>query len=244
MRRMTFVGMIAFFGMAVVTMDVLGGVIAATFLARGLRPVHLLAFVGGYAVSVVIVTILLKPILTFVGRWVGPVLASETWVAVIQLVVGIALVGVGIHQRHRALHPPTDDPATRRQLADKASSLLMGGLLLSLTTYADPTFTIAVGLAMQTHSLWQEVSLLTIWNLIYQLPLVVVTVTSLFGAHEKVIDVVGRFFARHRRGLLMLLAAVLVIAGSALLIDALVALLGTHRPWFTSLLLLREEHPG
>lgn len=233
---MTLLGLLTFFGMAVVTMDVLGGVIAASFLARGLKPIHLLAFVGGYAVSVVIVTILLKPILELAGQWLAPALGSATWLAVIQLVVGTAVIGFAFFQRHRALHP---SPPKTRVRGDRVGSLITGGLLLSLTTYADPTFTVAVGLAMQTHSLIEEIALLVAWNAIYQLPLLLVTITSQFGLHEKVLAALGRFFQPRRRRLLLALAVILALGGTAVVIDGIVALASSHRPWLQSALLMR-----
>ena len=44
---MTFLGLLAFPGLAVVTMDVLGGVIATSVLLGGGKLRHLLAFVRG-----------------------------------------------------------------------------------------------------------------------------------------------------------------------------------------------------
>lgn len=238
---MTALGLLAFFGMAVVTMDVLGGVIAATFLARGMRPLHLLAFVGAYAASVIAVTLLLKPLLRIVGEWLAPVLGSETWLSMIQLVVGAALIGFALFQRRNAERIPQP---RQRNLRDQVGSLATGGLLLSLTTYADPTFTVAVGMAMQVPSVLEEIALLVAWNVIYQLPLVTVTVTSLFGAHERILARLGAFFGPRRRGLLLIFAAILAVAGLAVIADGAVALASAHHPWLESLLMLRSSHEG
>lgn len=234
---MTLLGLLTFFGLAVITMDVLGGVIAATFLARGMKPPHLLAFLGGYALSVVLMTLLLKPILSRLGEWIAPVIGSEVWVSIIQLVVGAALLGFAVFQRHGALHPrPPKDHHTR----DRTSSLLVGGLLLSLTTFADPTFAVAIGLAMQTHDLFLEILLLVVWNVIYQLPLVTVTVTSQFGLHTRVLAAAARFFGPRRRRILLAFAAILAVAGLIVIGDGIVALVSEHHPWLQSLLLMHR----
>lgn len=233
---MTVLGLLAFFGMAVVSVDVLGGILAATFLARGIRPAHLLYFVGGYSVLVLIVTILLKPLLEVASAWLAPVLGSSVALAIIQLVVGVVLVGLGAYQRYRALYPK---PPKSRDVNDKLGSLAVGGALLALTTFADPTFTIAVGMAMQVHNLAYEIVLLVVWNVIYQLPLLTVTVASLFGVHTRVLAVLSRFLARNRRRLLTIAAILLVLGGVVVISDGIVALSTAHSPWLRTLLLLR-----
>lgn len=235
---MTTLGLLTFFGMAVVTMDVLGGVIAATFLARGMRPLHLLAFVGAYAASVIAVTLALKPLLGTIGGWLAPVLGSAAWLAAIQVAVGCALLGFSALQRRNALHPR---PPRTRETTDRLGGLAAGGALLSLTTFADPTFTVAVGLAMQSHSLTEEIALLTAWNVIYQLPLVTVTVASLLGAHRRVLGALARFFGPRRRALLLAFAVVLALLGLAAIIDGGIALATHGDSWLQSLLVLRES---
>lgn len=234
---MTIVGLLTFFGLAVITMDVLGGVIAATFLARGMKPRHLLFFLGGYALSVIIVTIALKPILRHLGEWLAPVLGSATWLAVAQIVVGLALIGFAAFQRHGALHPKVHKEAATR---DQTGSLITGGLLLSLTTFADPTFTVAVGLAMQTHDLVLEILLLVVWNVIYQLPLISIVVAAQFGLHARVLDAFGRFFGSRRKVIMLTFAAVLALGGLVVIGDGIVALASEHRPWLQSLLLMHR----
>lgn len=233
---MTVIGLLTFFGLAIVTVDVLGGFLAAAFLARGVRPVHLLFFIAGYTAVITAATIVLKPLLRFLGRVLAPVLGSEVWLAVIQIVVGAALIGFAAYQRHSALNPrPPQGPEVR----DRIGSLATGGALFALTTLADPAFTIAVGMAMQAHDLVLEVLLLIGWNLVYQIPLVTITVAALFGAHRRVLAALGRFFGPRRRRLLLALALILAVGGVVVIVDGAWALLSRHRPWLESLLLLR-----
>lgn len=232
---MTPLGLLAFFGMAVVSVDVLGGIIAGTLLARGLRPVHLLAFVGGYALAVLVVTLALKPILAVVGGWLAPLLGSAIALGVAQLLIGLALIAVGIHQRRSAVHP---SPPPMRPMRDRVGSLAVGGLLLALTTFADPTFTVAVGMATQAHPVAVEAALLVVWNIIYQAPLVAVTVAALFGKHERVLQRLGELASRHRRRLLTIIAIALAVIGLTVATDAVVALSSAHRPWLQSILML------
>lgn len=236
---MTLLGILAFFGMAVVTMDVLGGVLAATFLARRMPPPHLLYFVGAYVLSATVATIALKPILGFLGRALAPVLGSEVWLAIVQLVVGLALLGFALYQRSLALHPR---PPREKDVRDRAGSLVAGGFLFSLTTFADPAFTVAVGMAMGVHHLALEILLLVLWNAIYQIPLLTVTIASLFGAHHRVLAWFARTFGPHRRLLLLSFAGVLLIAGLVVLIDGTLALLHHQHSWLQALLLREERH--
>lgn len=232
-------GLVAFFGLAVVTVDVLGGVLAATMLARGVRPVHLLAFCGGYAAVIIVATIILKPLLRFLGGFLAPVLGSEMWLAIIQIVVGVALIGFAIYQRHSALNPKP--PVPQREVRDRWGSLAGGGALLALTTLADPAFTVAVGMAMQVDSLPTEILLLTGWNIVYQAPLTTVTVASLLGGHRRALDALGRFFGPRRRPLLLTFAAVLLVSGLVVIGDGIVSLASSHHSWLQSLLLLRDR---
>lgn len=237
---MTMLGLLAFFGLAVVTMDVLGGVLAATMLGRGVRPLHLLYFLSGYAVVVTAATLVLKPLLVLAGEVLAPVIGSRTWLIVIELAVGCALLAFAAFQRHNALHPKP--PVVAHEVRDRVPSLIGGGMLFSATILADPTYPVAIGLAMQVRPFALELLLLIAWNLVYQLPIVAVTIAALFGAHERVLAAAGRFFGPRRRGLLMLFAAVLAIAGLVVIGDGIVSLASAHRPWLQSLLLLREHH--
>lgn len=232
-------GLVAFFGLAAVTVDILGGVLAATMLARGIRPRRLLLFLAGYAAVVVPATLVLKPILRLLGGVLAPVLGSDTWLAVIQTAIGAALLIVAAYQRRSARRPPA--PKAVREAGDSAVSLLGGGALFSATVLADPTYPVAVGMAMLVDSAPLEVLLLVAWNLVYQAPLVVVTAAALLGGHRRALAAASAFFGPRRRRLLLVLSAVLAIAGTAVVGDGIVALCTEHRPWLHTLLLLRHR---
>jgi hypothetical protein len=239
---MTVAGILAFFGLAVVTMDVLGGVIAIGVMLRGGTVRHLLAFVGGYTVIIVAATLILHPLLALLNRWLRPVLDSNNAVGAVEIVVGLVLVVFSVHQFRAASRPRTphgrlEQRSTPTRLA--TAPLVLAGVGLSATVLADPGFAIAVGMASQEQHLPRHVTLLVLWHLVYQAPLVAVLAAALFGKHELVITRVMELVGPRRRALQTVFAALLALAGLAVLGDGLFALLGGHVPWLRQLLLLR-----
>ena len=239
---MTLPGLLAFLGLAVVTVDVLGGVLAMGMLLRGATVRHLLAFATGYTVIVTAATMVLHPLLRWLGGWLRPVLASNDAIGAVEVVVGLALVGVGVHQLRASLKPrrehgPLEDRVMPTRLA--TVPLLLGGALFAGTTLADPAFTIAVGMASQEPHLSLRILLLVVWNLVYQTPLLAVLIAAAAGRHEQLVARVLELVTPHKKLLQRLLAAVLLAAGLAVLADGVVALLTQHVPWLRQLLLLR-----
>lgn len=239
---MTFAGMLAFFGLAVVTMDVLGGVIAIGVMLRGGTVRHLLAFTGGYTVVIIAATLILRPLLALLHRWLRPVLDSNNAIGTVELVVGLALVGFSVHQFRAASRPALphgrlEQRSTPKRLA--TAPLVLAGIGFSVTALADPGFTIAVGMASQEQHLLRHVALLVLWNLVYQLPLVAVLTAAAFGRHEQLVTRVMEVLGPRRRALQTLLAALLALVGIAVLGDGVIALLSEHVPWLRQLLLLR-----
>lgn len=232
---MTLLGTLTFLGLAVVSLDVLGGVIAAALLARGTRPVRLLIFLASYAVIVLIATLVMQPLLQFAGRLLHPLLGSLTALAVIQLLVGVVLAGLCVHQARASLRPPRPPKEASRQ---RRGGLVAGGALFSLTILCDPTYAIAVGMSTQVDHLVLRGALLVLWNGIYQAPLLIVTALGLLGVHEPALEVCVEFLSRHRVRLLHGFSALLGIAAALVLADAIIALAIHSAPWVHGLLLL------
>ena len=138
---MTMSGTLAFLGLAVLTMDVLGGVIATGILLRGGRLRHLLTFWTGYTAVIVVATLLLHPLLDVLGRWLHPILQSRGAVGAVEVVVGLALSGFAAHQARAARRPPLPrDGAVRRTSPARLAAwpLLAAGVAFSATALADP----------------------------------------------------------------------------------------------------------
>lgn len=231
---MTLLGTLTFLGLAVVSLDVLGGVLAAAMLARGIRPVRLLIFLGSYTVVVLIATLIMQPLLQFAGRALHPLLGSMTALAVIQLLVGLILAGLCAHQGLVSRRPPKPPKAAK----ERRGGLIAGGALFSLTILCDPTYAIAVGMSTQVDHLSLRAPLLIAWNLLYQAPLLIVIVLGLLGVHEPALEACVDFLSRHRVRLLHGFSALLGIAGGVILADAIIALVNRSAPWVHALMLL------
>ena len=230
---MTFAGILAFLGLAVVTMDVLGGVTAPGVLLRGR---------GGYTVVVTAATLVLLPLLAWRSSVLRPVLDSNNAIGTVEIVVGLALAGISAHQfravtRPQQKHGRIEERSTPTRLA--ATPLALAGVAFSVTALADPSFTIAVGMASQERHLWAHIALLLLWNVVYQLPLVSVTIAAAFGRHEQLVERVMAVYGPRRRALQTALAILLALIGLAVLGDGIYALISGHVPWLRQLIMLR-----
>ncbi|WP_193105925.1 hypothetical protein [Brachybacterium sp. FME24] len=239
---MTFAGALAFLGLAVLTMDVLGGVIATGILLRGGRFRHLLAFCAGYTAVIIPVTLLLHPLLTVLGTWLRPILHSNDAIGSVEVVAGLALAGFALHQWRAARRPPLPHGRLQRRSSPARLAmwpLLAAGLAFSATALADPAFTIAVGMAAQEESLPLRIALLVLWHLVYQAPLVALTIISAAGKQDRLVRRIADWFVERRRPLQGALAAVLAVIALLVLGDGTIALIGEHVPWLRQLLSLR-----
>lgn len=234
---MSLLGVLTFLALAAVSVDVLGGILAATFLHRGIPPRHLLLFVGGYAAVVTAATLVIQPLLEILGGWLQPILASNNALGIVEIVVGVALIVVAWFQRRTALRPK---PRTlRREVSDRTVSLLLGGAAFAVTAIADPAFVIAIGLAGAEPHMPLRIALLVLWNLVYQAPLVAVTAAALLGRHEALLTKARALITPRRRFLFLLLAGALLLLGLIIAADGVIALLTAQAPWLRELLLLR-----
>ena len=239
---MTFAGLLAFLGLAVVTMDVLGGVIATSVLLSGGRLRHLLAFAGGYAAVIVLATLVLHPLLSLLGDWLRPVLASNGAIGSVEVVVGAVLGGVALHQFRASRRPPGPPGRLQRRSAPRRLALwpmLLAGAAFSGTALADPAFPIAVGMASQVEHLPWRICLLVLWHLLYQAPLVTMMVIAATGRHDRLVHRLADWTAERRRVLQGTLAVVLVLLAAVVLTDGIWSLVGGHEPWLRQLLALR-----
>ena len=84
-------------------------------------------------------------------------------------------------------------------------------------------------------------ALLVLWNLVYQAPLVTLTVIAAIGKTERIVRRMADWFAARRRPLQSALAVVRVIA-LVVLSDGVLSLVGGHVPWLRQLLLRCAEH--
>lgn len=238
---MTLAGVLAFLGLGAITMDVLGGVIATGILLRGGRLRHLLAFCGGYALVIIPVTALLHPVLTVLGTWLRPILHSNNAIGSIEVVAGLALGALALHQ-WRSVHR---QPSAPGRLSSRSTPsrlaiwpLLAAGLAFSMTALADPAFTLAVGMAAQEESLPLRIWLLVLWHLIYQAPLVTLTIIASTGKHDRLVRRLADWFVERWRALQAVLAVVLALIALLVLGDGTISLIGAHVPWLRQLLSL------
>lgn len=239
---MTFAGLLAFLGLALVTMDVLGGVIATSVLLSGGRLRHLLAFFSGYAAVIIVATLVLHPLLALLSSWLRPVLASNGAVGSVEVAVGAVLGAVAVHQYRASRRPPGPPGRMQRRSAPKRLALwpmLLAGVGFSATALADPAFPIAVGMASQVQDLTARTGLLVLWHLVYQAPLVTMTVIAATGKHDRLVHRLADWMAERRRGLQRALAVVLALLAAVVLVDGIWSLIGGHEPWLRQLISLR-----
>ena len=238
---MTLAGVLAFLGLAILTMDVLGGVIATGVLLRGGKLRHLLAFAAGYTLVIIPVTVVLHPLLTVLGAWLRPILHSNDAIGSVEVAAGLALGAFAVYQWRTARRPPLPHGRVARRSSPTRLGmwpLLVAGMAFSATALADPAFTVAVGMASQEESLALRIAHQVLWNLVYQAPLVTLTVIAAVGRHDRMVRRLADWFAERRRPLQAGLAVVLAMIALLVLGDGTIALIGEHVPWLRQLLSL------
>lgn len=223
---------LTFLGLAVVGIDPFGGLIAAAALAHGARPRALLAMTGVYAGLIVAEILVLHPVLDLVGRILGPLLHRPgTW-SILQILVGLALIGVAV-QQHLALRRPPKPP---RERGISGRALAVAGALLALTSLADPPFVLSVGLASRVEPLPERILLLLVWNALYQGPLLLMVALALTPLRDRAVDLYQRAITTWRSTIIRVLVVLLVLAGAAAILEAALALTDGRMPWLHLLL--------
>src|SRR5699024_9817085 len=160
-------------------------------MLRGGTVRNLLAFAGGYTAIVVAATLILRPLLALLDRWLRPVLESRGAISAVEIVVGLALLGFSIHQFRAAARPPTPHgPLEQRSTPSRLATapLVPAVVARSATALADPTVTIALRMAAQEQRFAAHALLVVAWSLLYQAPLVAVLVVAAFGMQEQVVE--------------------------------------------------------
>ena len=94
-------------------------------------------------------------------------------------------------------------------------------------------------MASQEQHLALRISLLMLWHLLYQAPLVTMTIIAGIGKHNRLVQRLAQWFAERRQPLQTALAAVLAVLGLAVLGDGVFSLFGEHVPWLSQLVALR-----
>lgn len=225
---MSGVGILAYLGLAVVSIDPFGGIVAGAALARGAGRRALAALVLSYLLAITAAILALRPILGFLGHLLAPVLAAHIAWSIAQLVIALALLGIAAHQLRASLRPPKP----REGPARVSPWALMGAsLLLALTSMPDPPFIAAVGIAGHVEPRIEGVALLVAWNLIYQSPLLILATAGLVGAGAPAARAWERLSTRWGVPLQRTVAVLLAAAGIACGIDGILALDADAFPW-------------
>lgn len=107
------------------------------------------------------------------------------------------------------------------------SSLFVVGILFSLWAISDPSFWGVVALASQSNSLILIIAAFTVWMLVGQLPLYILTVGIAFNKHEKIIKWFDESFTNNpkiiklKRILRTVLSVIILVAGIYFITDSL-----------------------
>ena len=84
-----------------------------------------------------------------------------------------------------------------------------------------------------------RIGLLVLWHLLYQAPLVTMTIIPATRKHDRLVHRLADWMAERRRGLQRALAVVLALLAAVILVDGVWSLIGGHEPWLRQLIALR-----
>lgn len=224
---MTLPALLTFFGLAVSSVDVFGGMVAAAALGRGARRTSLVALLVTYTALLLAGILVLQPVLHAAGRWLAPVLARPAVWSLAQLLVAVVLLGIAVHQLLAVRRPPRERPP-RRGMSLRA--LVTAGALLALTSLVDPPVIASVALAGQVGPPWARVALLIAWQAVYQAPMLVLALAGLTPFRDRTAAAYTSALARWRRPLGLAVALLAGVLGAAGLADAAAALAAGRFP--------------
>ncbi|MEO6880212.1 MAG: hypothetical protein ABI181_04570 [Mycobacteriaceae bacterium] len=137
--------------------------------------------------------------------------------ALIEVVLGLGLLA-WVWWRVRRGGPKL--PGTERLGRSRLLPVLGLGMAYAALSLTDPTFAGMVVLAGRGQPVVEVVAAHVVWSLASQLPLVVLLVAVLAGAHDGAVTWFRRWWARVGPVLRRAVTALAVVAGVALLVDA------------------------
>lgn len=210
----------AFLGLAVVSIDPFGALLALACFRRDPRrratAVLLLTVIGGLW----LIALLAGRVVAWLLRLLGPWLTRRPVEEGIQLAAVLALLGVAGWQwwSSRSQRVAPTGPHRGRLVG-----IALAGLGFALVSVTDPGLLVAATSAQVTAPGVPAAALMLLWVGLYQLPLLVVG-TLLAGPHRsRLAEQVDRIWARVRRPLQRGLAILLVAGALALLVDLALA---------------------
>jgi hypothetical protein len=210
--------LIAAIGLGIAGLDPLGGLIAIGALSGGARERAVVA----YGLAVILVTAVFGTVLSLT---VGPRLADIDWSFLDSgyefWAVGEAIVGVGLLVwAIRRILSPVDETDKPKKRGISTVALLGTGIVFGLSMITDPTYVAMVVLAGREGAV-VDVSLAhTLWILVSQSPLVLITGAVLLGKHEVVTRRFQTWWEKVRPVVAKIGIGLAVIAGGGLVADA------------------------
>ena len=187
--------------------DPLGAVIVMAALSRGISKAKILQFTVIALVSTVAFGVLFSS-----GIGAGGHLASnipdqipDIFYVIMDFAIAI-VAGVWFVRRVFFKKQPSggepaggEDKKESKFMAFARKSMPLAGFLFAFWAMTDPTFWAVVALTVQNGGLLMQILCCTIWMILGQLPLFVLTIAVMFGAHEKLIERFNRFLDKNNR---------------------------------------------
>ncbi len=112
------------------------------------------------------------------------------------------------------------DASPRRNLAQSTTAMTLGGVAFALTTVLDPSFP-ATAVIVGPSGFVVALTSFVIRAVLVHLALIALVVAFVFGVHERPVEATRRWYERHKKLLIRILNAILVLSIAVLLADAI-----------------------